>query len=112
MVCQQSVQSQWVYNGAITRASTECGVSAECPVTVGLHQGSALFVVVIDVISNIARKEELLELLYADDLVILAETEEELPRSLVEWQETVREEGTQSKCKENRKSCCVHEKLE
>ena len=63
-------------------------MSAECPVTVGLHQGSALFAVVIDMLrSTIVRKEELLELLYADDLVILAETEEELPRSLVERQE-------------------------
>ena len=42
-----------LYNGATTacRVRTECGVSAEFPVTVGLHQGSALsrflFVVVI-----------------------------------------------------------------
>ena len=31
-----------MYNGATTRVRTECGVSAEFPVTVGLHQGSAL----------------------------------------------------------------------
>ena len=60
---------------------TECGVSAEFPVTVGLHQELALspllFVVVLDVLSESVRKEELWELLYADDLVMLAETEEE-----------------------------------
>ena len=43
-----------MYNGATTRVRTECGVSAEFPVTVGLHQGSALdtflAVVVLDVL--------------------------------------------------------------
>ena len=67
---------------------TECGVSAEVPVTVALHQELALspllFVVVLDVLSESVRKEELWELLCADDLVMLAETEEELQRRVVE----------------------------
>ena len=64
-------------------------VSAGFPVTLGLHQGSAmsplLIVVLLDVLSESVRKEELCELLYADDLGILADTGEELQRSVVEW---------------------------
>ena len=68
---------------------TEGGVSAEFPVIVGLHQGSALslllVVILLDVLSESVRKEELCELLNADDLGILAETEEEIQRSVIEW---------------------------
>ena len=58
---------------------TECGVSAEFPVTVGLHQEESvlshfLFVLVLDVLIETVRKEELWELLHTDDLGILAET--------------------------------------
>ena len=48
------------------------------------------------------RKGELWELLYADDLGILAETEYECQRKLVEWQEAFERKGSQSKWKENR----------
>ena len=57
-----------MYNGPTTieRTESECGVSAEFPVPLGLHQGSALspfqFVVVPDVLSESVRKEELWEL--------------------------------------------------
>ena len=66
-----------LYNGAKTRVRTECGVSAEFRVMVGLHHGLALnhflFVLVLDVRSESGRKEVLWELLYADELEILAE---------------------------------------
>ena len=46
---------------------TECGVSAEFPVTVGLHQQESvlshfLFVLVLDVLIETVRKDELWEL--------------------------------------------------
>ena len=48
-------------NGATTRVRTLCGVSAESPVSVALHQGSALsrflFVVVLDVLTESVRIE-------------------------------------------------------
>ena len=44
-----------MHNGATTRVRTECDVSTEFPVTVGLHQGSALspllVVLLLDVLS-------------------------------------------------------------
>ena len=40
--------------------------------------------VVLDVLSESVRKEKILEILYADDLGILADTEEELQRRVVE----------------------------
>ncbi|XP_068232180.1 uncharacterized protein [Palaemon carinicauda] len=40
-------------------------------------------------LSEEIRNEELWELLYADDLVITAENEEELQRRVVEWQDTL-----------------------
>ena len=61
-------------------------------VSVGLHQGSALcpflFVLIMDVLSEEVRNEELWELLYTDDLVITAENEEDLQRRVGEWQES------------------------
>ena len=49
-----------MYNGATARVRTECGVLAEFPVTVGLHQGSALipFLFAVDVLSESLTKEE------------------------------------------------------
>ena len=51
-------------------------------VKVGMHQGSALspllFVIVIEAISSEFRVALPWELLYADDLAVIAETEEEL----------------------------------
>ncbi|XP_068243768.1 uncharacterized protein [Palaemon carinicauda] len=56
-----------------------------------LHQGSALrqlsFLLVLDVLREGIRNEESWDLLYADDLVITAEKEEELRRRVVEWQD-------------------------
>ncbi|XP_064111547.1 uncharacterized protein LOC135219045 [Macrobrachium nipponense] len=52
-----------------------------------------LFVLAIDVLSEEIRNEELWELLYADDLVITAENEEALHRSVGEWQEYLERGG-------------------
>ena len=56
---------------------------------VGLHQGSILspllFAAVMDVVSNEARSGLPSELLYADDLVIMAPTMEQLGRRVADW---------------------------
>ena len=61
-----------------TAVRTAGGVYREFEIKVGLHQGSALspllFAVIIDVLSEHLRAENLLELLFADDLVIMADT--------------------------------------
>ncbi|XP_064121807.1 uncharacterized protein LOC135226297 [Macrobrachium nipponense] len=76
-----------------TKVITAVGETENFAVSVGLHQGSALrpllFVLVMDVLSEAIRNEELWELLYADDLVIIAENEEDLQRRVGEWHESL-----------------------
>ena len=56
---------------------------------VGLHQGSVLcpllFAAVMDVVSSEVRIGLPSELLYADDLVLMAPTMEQLGRRMAEW---------------------------
>ena len=51
-------------------------------VNVGVHQGSVLspllFTIVVDVVTNVMIEGTLQEILYADDLLLIAETMEEL----------------------------------
>jgi len=60
-------------------------------VKVGMHQGSALspllFMIVMEAISREFRDALPWELLYADDLAVIAETEEELIKRLNERKE-------------------------
>ena len=51
------------------------------------------------------KKEELWDILiYADDLGILAQTEEELQRKVVEWQEALARKGVKVKQRKQSKS--------
>ena len=62
-------------------------VSREFEIKIGLHQWSALspllFAVIINVLSEHLLAENLWELLFADDLVIMADSEEQLQERLV-----------------------------
>ena len=62
-----------------------------------MHQGSALssllFVIVMEAVSREFRVAVLWELLYADDLVVIAETEEDLIKRLNEWKNNVENRG-------------------
>ena len=64
---------------------------------VGLHQGSVLspllFSAVMDVVSNEARSGLPSELLYADDLVLMAPTMEQLGRHVAEWRASLLDIG-------------------
>ena len=66
-------------------------------VKVSMHQGSALspllFVIVMEAISREFRVALPWELLYADDLAVIAETEEELIKRLNEWKDIVESKG-------------------
>ena len=63
----------------------------------GMHQGSGLspllFVIVMEAISREFRVPLPWELLYADDLAVIAETEEELIKRLNEWKDNVESKG-------------------
>ena len=63
----------------------------------GMHQGSALspllYVIVMEAISREYRVALPWELLHADDLAVIAETEEELIKRLNEWKDNVESKG-------------------
>ena len=78
-----------LYTEACTIVRTDAGLSESFEVKVGLHQGSVLspllFAAVMDVVSSGARNGLPSELLYADDLVIMAPTMEQLGRRVADW---------------------------
>ena len=86
-----------MYEGARTTVRTKYGETEVFPVEVGLHQGSALspflFLVVIDTLTRELRNNELWELLFADDLVIMADTEEEVKERFLIWKRTLEQKG-------------------
>ena len=86
-----------MYEGSRTTVLTKHGETGAFPVEVGLHQGSALspflFLVVIDTLTRELRNNELWELLFADDLVIIADTEDELRERFLAWKGALERKG-------------------
>ena len=86
-----------MYTGAKTVVRTVYGNSKGFEVKVGMHQGSALspllFVIVMEAISREFRVALPWELLYANDLAVIAETEEELLKRLNEWKDNMESKG-------------------
>jgi len=82
-----------MYTGAKTVVRTVYGNSKGFDVKVGMRRGSALspllFVIVMEAISREFRVAMPCELLYADDLAVIAETEEELIKKFNEWKDNV-----------------------
>ena len=82
-----------MYTGAKTVVRTVSGNSKGFEVKVGMHHCSGLspLLFVIDM-NNTSREFRVAlpwELLYADDLAVIAETEEELIKRLNEWKDNV-----------------------
>ena len=78
-----------LYTKACTVVRTDAGLSESFKVKVGLHQETVLslllFAAVMGVVSSEVRNGLPFELLYADDLVLLAPTMEPLGRRVAEW---------------------------
>ena len=76
---------------------TDAGLTESFDVKVGLHQGSVLsqllFAALIDCVSSEARSGLPSELLYADDLVLIAPTRELLRRRVAEWRASLLDRG-------------------
>ena len=76
-------------------------ISEHFEVKVGLHQGSVLspllFAAVMDVVSSEARSGLPTELLYADDLVIMAQKMEQLGRWVADWRASLLGKGLKVK---------------
>ena len=67
-----------LYDGAKSRVRVGFAYSQELKVKVGVHQGfvlsALLFAIVVEIITENARRDEANKLLYADDLVLVSET--------------------------------------
>ena len=86
-----------LYEGAETIVRVGSILSEEFSVKVDVHQGSVLssllFAMVINEITKNARKGWMKQILYADDLVLMGETMEELRENFDEWREAFESKG-------------------
>ena len=86
-----------LYDGAKTRVRVGSAYSEEFEVNVGVHQGSVLspllFAIVVDVVTENARRGAVNELLYADDLVIMSEDMEDLKERFWNWKNALESKG-------------------
>ena len=84
-----------MYDNAHSKIRVGNMFSESVDVTVGVHQGSVLspllFIIVMEALSQEFRVGCPWELLYADDLVIIAETLEELEQKLRNWKKGLEE---------------------
>ena len=78
-----------MYDGATTAVKIGASERKKFPVRVGVHQGSVLnpflFIIVLEALSKKFRKGLPYELLYADDLVLIAESEKLLAEKIERW---------------------------
>ena len=78
-----------MYEGVLTNVRTCGNLTDEFPITIGLHQGSALssflFAIVMDEITKSIHEDILWCMLFADDIVLIDETKEEVNKKLELW---------------------------
>ncbi|KFD60959.1 hypothetical protein M514_26857 [Trichuris suis] len=78
-----------IYRDATSRLSTSTGETETFPVTVGVHQGSAvsplLFITVMDRVTRDLQMPYPHTMLYADDVVLMAESQQELEEKVITW---------------------------
>ena len=88
---------QGMYANARSRVRVGEGFSKEFEVKVGVHQGSVLspllFIIVLEALSREFRAGVPWEDLYADDLVIIADSLEECVNRLLIWREAMEKKG-------------------
>ena len=96
-LCRNILTCLLLCYGAKTVVRTVYGDSNSFEVKIGMHQGSALspllFVIVMEALSREFRVALPWELLYADDLVVIAETEDDLIKRLNDWKDNVENRG-------------------
>ena len=83
-VLVQAVMS--LYEGSRTKVGVGSETSEEFGVRVDVHQGSVpsllIFAIVVDVVTEHARERLLNEILYADDLVLMSESLDDIRERL------------------------------
>ena len=86
-----------MYERARTQVRVSGELSDDFPVNVGVHQGSVLspllFIMVLEALSLEFRSGLPFELLYADDLVLIAEDEREAQEKFQRWREGLSSKG-------------------
>jgi hypothetical protein len=86
-----------MYDGGMTSVKHKGGDSRFFEVKVGVHQGSVLspilFIIVLEALSKAFRTGLPWELLYADDLVLVADTKEHLMEKLRRWKGGMEDKG-------------------
>ena len=91
------VQVMALYHNSHSRVRATAGVSANLEIRVGVHQGSALspllFITVMEEATKEGRVGSPWELLYADDLVLTAETRREVEAKFERWKEKMQRRG-------------------
>ena len=82
-----------LFDGAKTRVRVESAYSEEFEVHQGSVLSSLLFAIVVDVITENARRGVVNELLYADDLVLMSVTMEDLKERFWNWKDALESKG-------------------
>ena len=99
-----------MYEGARTAVRVKDGESDSFEVKVGVHQGSVLspllFIIVLEALSKEFVMGLPWELLYADDLCLIAETKEELVERLKGWKDALKLKGLRVNIGKTKVMCC------
>ena len=86
-----------MYEGVTTNVRTPGGVTKGFPIRIGLYQGSILspylFNLVVDFLTKPIKEEIPKCMLFADDIVLLAEFREEINYKLKIWRRTLELKG-------------------
>ena len=82
-----------MYDGVTTSVKTQGGVTEEFPIGIGLHQGSSLspylFTLVLEVLTEHIQEPVPWCMLFADDIVLMGESREDLNKKLELWREAL-----------------------
>ncbi len=101
-----------MYADAKSQVRVNSSLSDPINVTVGVHQGSVLspllFIIVMEALSRHFKTGCPWELLYADDLVIVSETIEDLKTSLKNWKNALETKGLRVNVGKTKVLCCSH----
>ena len=93
-------------DGAKTRVRVGSACSEEFEVKISIHQGSVLwpllFAIVVDVLTENARRGVVIELLYADNLVIMSETMKDLKERFWNEKDALESKGLKVNTKKNK----------